>query len=296
MQYKVRDSNGQAHEYQSFMLPVNISGQQMFLTGVRLDVNDPFRFLRIPADEHNSVRDWMNLRAALQSPSMRNEAVSRFVRRSYSGADTEAQKRASSEVSRLLEQFAGVKGDSGTTIVAASAGGFQAIAGLIDRSMPKLQQENAAMSLLRTLNGVMWDLWQLSRTKHGEPEMKQEPSRMSFIRSSIDALSDSFYYGAPFFLQLDSFTQVQASAFQLTRAPGKALVYVGSLLLVVGVFSMFYVRERRLWFWIKSSKEGGAEVLMAMSTARRTLDFEREFARTRDAVHMVLNTKSAQTS
>ncbi|BCG02521.1 cytochrome c biogenesis protein (plasmid) [Paraburkholderia sp. PGU19] len=296
MQYKVRDINGQAHEYRTFMLPVNISGQQMFMTGVRLDANDPFRYLRIPADEHNSVRDWMNLRAALQSPSMRNQAVSRFVRRSYLGADTDAQKAAASDVSRLLDHFAGAKEDKGATTIAASAGGFQAIAGLIDRSMPKVQREKAAMALLRTLNDVMWDLWQLSRIKHGEPEMKQDPSHMSFIRSSIDALSDSFYYGAPIFLQLDSFTQVQASAFQLTRAPGKTLVYVGSLLLVIGVFSMFYVRERRLWFWIKSSKEGGADVLMAMSTARRTLDFEREFVRTRDAVHMVLDTKDAQTS
>jgi cytochrome c biogenesis protein len=295
MQYKVRDVNGQAHEYRTFMLPVNISGQQMFLTGVRLNLNDPFRFLRIPADEHTSVRDWMNLRAALQSPSMRNRAVSRFVRRSYLNADTDTQKRAESDVSRLLDHFAGVKGDKASTTVAPSPGGFQAIAGLLDRSVPEAQQEKTAAALLRTLNGVMWDLWQLSRIKHGEPELKQDPSHMSFIRSSIAALSDSFYYGAPIFLQLDSFTQVQASVFQLTRAPGKTLVYVGSLLLVVGVFSMFYVRDRRLWFWIKSSEDGGADVLMAMSTARRTLDFESEFARTRDAVYMVLDTKIVQT-
>jgi len=291
MQYKIRDVNGQAHEYQTFMLPVDISGQQMFLTGVRLDANDPFRFLRIPADEHNSVRDWMNLRAALQTPHMRNQAVSRFVRRSYSGADISSRKRAEVDVSRLLDHFAGVKGDKAATTVAPSAGGFQAIAGLLDRSVPKVQQEKTAAALLGTLNGVMWDLWQLSRTKNGEPELKQDPSHMSFIRSSIDALSDSFYYGAPIFLQLDSFKQVQASAFQLTRAPGKTLVYVGSLLLVVGVFSMFYVRERRLWFWIKRSEDGGTDVLMAMSTARRTLDFESEFARTRDAVKLILNTE-----
>ncbi|WP_184032158.1 cytochrome c biogenesis protein ResB [Paraburkholderia sp. Cpub6] len=292
MQYKVRDINGQAREYQTFLLPVNVSGQQMFLTGVRLGINEPFRFLRIPADDHNSVRDWMNLRAALQSPSMRSQAVSRFAQRSYSGADTEAQKVAASDVSRLLDHFAGFERNVTPTTVAASAGGFAAIAGLIDRSTPAAQQERAAMTLLRTLNGVMWDLWQLSRIKHGEPEMKQDPSHISFVRASVEALSDSFYYGAPIFLQLDSFTQVQASAFQLTRAPGKILVYVGSLLLVIGIFSMFYVRERRLWFWIKSSKEGGAEVLMAMSTARRTLDFEREFASTRDAVHMALDAKS----
>ncbi|MEM5384033.1 cytochrome c biogenesis protein ResB [Paraburkholderia phymatum] len=295
MQYKVRDVNGQAHEYQTFMLPVDISGQRMFLSGVRLSLNDPFRFLRIPADEHNSVRDWMNLRAALESPDMRRRAVARFVRRSYSNAEADTQNRAETDVSRLLDHFAGVKGGKAPTLAVSSAGGFQAIADLLDRSEPKGQQEETATQFLRTLNGVMWDLWQLSRIENGEPEVKQDPSHMSFVRSSIDALSDCFYYGAPIFLQLDSFTQVQASAFQLTRAPGKTLVYIGSLLLVIGVFSMFYVRERRLWFWLKSSENGGTDILMAMSTARRTLDFESEFVRTRDAVSAILNTENFQT-
>jgi cytochrome c biogenesis protein len=88
-------------------------------------------------------------------------------------------------------------------------------------------------------------------------------------------------------LQLDSFKQVQASVFQLTRAPGKNLVYLGSLLLVVGIFSMFYVRERRLWFWLKDAG-AGTSVVMAMSTARKTLDFESEFVRVRDAIGAAL--------
>jgi cytochrome c biogenesis protein len=292
MQYKVRDVNGQAHEYRTFMLPVDISGQRMFLSGVRLSLNEPFRFLRIPADEHNSVRNWMNLRAALETPDMRRRAVSRFVRRSYLNVDANTQNHAEAEVSRLLDRFAGVKGDKAPTIAMSSAGGFQAIADLLDRSVPEVQQEETATEFLRTLDGVMWDLWQLSRIENGEPEVKQDASHMSFLRSSIDALSDCFYYGAPIFLQLDSFTQIQASAFQLTRAPGKTLVYIGSLLLVVGVFSMFYVRERRLWFWLKSSEDGGTDILMAMSTARRTLDFESEFAHTRDAVSAILNTEN----
>ncbi|MDC6132084.1 cytochrome c biogenesis protein ResB, partial [Burkholderia gladioli] len=77
---------------------------------------------------------------------------------------------------------------------------------------------------------------------------------------------------------------------QLTRAPGKNLVYLGSLLLVFGIFSMFYVRERRLWLWLKDTP-AGVGVVMAMSTARRTFDFEKEFAQTRDAVGKVLGTE-----
>ena len=69
---------------------------------------------------------------------------------------------------------------------------------------------------------------------------------------------------------------MQASVFQVTRSPGKNVVYLGCLFLVLGVFSMFYIRERRLWIWIKDDA-GGADALMAMSTQRKTLDFEREF-------------------
>jgi len=67
-------------------------------------------------------------------------------------------------------------------------------------------------------------------------------------------------------------------------------VYLGSLLLVLGIFSMFYVRERRLWFWLKDADRSGngVNVVMAMSTARKTFDFEKEFAQTRDAVGKVL--------
>jgi cytochrome c biogenesis protein len=53
---------------------------------------------------------------------------------------------------------------------------------------------------------------------------------------------------------------------------------------------MFYVRERRLWFWLKDS-EHGTNVVMAMSSARKTLDFEKEFVQTRDAVGAALGAK-----
>ena len=46
---------------------------------------------------------------------------------------------------------------------------------------------------------------------------------------------------------------------------------------MLGVFSMFYIRERRVWIWIKAEDDGGAHAIMAMSSQRKTLDFEKEF-------------------
>ena len=48
------------------------------------------------------------------------------------------------------------------------------------------------------------------------------------------------------------------------------------LLLTLGVFSMFYIRERRLWVWLKD-RDAGSVALMAMSSQRKTLDFEKDY-------------------
>ncbi|CAH2790301.1 MAG: Cytochrome c-type biogenesis protein Ccs1/ResB [uncultured Caballeronia sp.] len=294
VQYKVRGTDGQAREFNNYMLPVDVQGQPMFLAGMRLSPNDPFRYLRIPADEQSSIKQWMDLRAALETPAMRDEAARRFAKRSVPEANVDLQKHLEESASRVLNLFAGAD-QTGVAAVpgqpGAILGGFQAIAGFIDKSVPKGEQEKAAGLLLRMLEGATWDLWQISRAQNGLPEAQPDAKNTQFVQSSINALSDSFLYGSPVFLQLDSFKQIQASVFQLTRAPGKKVVYLGSLLLVFGIFSMFYVRERRLWFWLKDTPAGGTSVLMAMSTARRTLDFEKEFAQTRDVIGAMLGVK-----
>jgi cytochrome c biogenesis protein len=92
------------------------------------------------------------------------------------------------------------------------------------------------------------------------------------VNDSIAAISDSLFYGAPAWLQLDSFTERHATVLQATRSPGMPLVYLGALLLVLGVFAMLYIRERRLFVLVRP---GGA--LVAMSSNRRALDVDEAF-------------------
>ncbi|PXW17413.1 cytochrome c biogenesis protein ResB [Paraburkholderia caballeronis] len=293
VQYKVRDKDGQAREYNNYMLPVDVGGSKMFLAGMRVNPDDPFRYLRIPADSGGTPREWMLLRAAFEDPKLRTEAAQRFAARSVPDGNSELRQHLQESASRVLALFAGADAPAGQPVDPQTAAGFQAVAGFIDKSVPKAEQEKAAGLLMRMLEGATWDLWQLARAQAGEPELTPDAQAARFVQDSINAVSDSFLYGSPVYLQLDSFRQVQASVFQLTRAPGKKVVYLGSLLLVAGIFSMFYVRERRLWFWLKDNGERGVDVLMAMSTARRTLDFEKEFVRTREAVARALGAKPA---
>ena len=100
----------------------------------------------------------------------------------------------------------------------------------------------------------------------------------------IDVFTHSAdFYPVPVLLQLEDFRQVQASVFQLARAPGKKLVYLGAILLILGVFAMLYVRERRLWIWVQA-QDSGSRITTALSTTRRTLDADTEFELLKKAI------------
>jgi cytochrome c biogenesis protein len=299
VQYKLRDRNGQAREYNNYMVPVQLDGQSVFLAGMRESPNEPFRYLRIPADDQGSVADWMRLRAALQDRGLRGEAARRFALASMPGADkADLRGQLAESALRALDLFAGATRPTPDS----PPGGFTAIAAFLEKSVPAAEQQKAADVLLKILNGSMWELWQLARAQDKQPVVPNSAQSGAFLQQSINALSDSFFYGAPVFLQLDDFKEIKASVFQMTRAPGKNIVYLGCLLLVLGVFSMFYIRERRVWVWIKDpghhadaaapaastaptdAAASGSHVLMAMSTQRRTLDFEKEFVALRDDI------------
>jgi cytochrome c biogenesis protein len=265
--YKLRDKAGQAREYQNYMQPVTIDGASVYLSGMRASPNEPFSFLRIPADEAHSVKEWMRLRAALADPALRARAAERYVTRALAGSTNPGladQLRQSA--AKGLEVFAGA---------AKGAAGYVAVSAFLER-LPRDQQENAAGVFMKLLQGSMWELWQAAREQAGDPVLEPTDARGRWLQMATNAISDSFFYGAPVYLQLDEFVEVKASVLQVTRSPGKSVVYLGCLLLVLGVFAMFYIRERRVWVWVRDEGDG-AHALMAMSTQRKTLDFEHEF-------------------
>jgi len=48
---------------------------------------------------------------------------------------------------------------------------------------------------------------------------------------------------------------------------------------------MFYVRDRRVWVWLRPAEgTSGTRVLAAMTSQKRTLDFNREFDRFKQAL------------
>ncbi len=271
--YKLRDAAGQAREFQNYMQPIDLGeGAPVFLLGMRETPAEPFRYLRIPADAELSKGDFFRLKTALGDAAARARAVDRYVKKAVppDRADMAAQLKISA--TRSIALFAGV-GSDGQRL---AAGGLQAVADFMEANVPVAERERASEVLLRIVNGVLFELLQAARADDKLSPLPTDAATQSFMAQSVIALSDVEAYPAPVAFELVDFKQVQASVFQVARAPGKNLVYLGCAFLILGIFAMLYVRERRLWVWLSPQGES-TEATMALSTNRKTMDSEREF-------------------
>jgi cytochrome c biogenesis protein len=267
IEYRLLDSAGQAHEFKNYMQSVLLEGRLVMLAGARAHPNEPYRYLRIPIDEQYTVSEFMQLRAALDDPAARLQAAQRFAARSRpDGSDRAALERATA---RALDTFA--------------QAGLQGIAQFLQTHTPPDQLAHAADIVVRLIGASIDELRAVARARASLPALAQDDAARAeaadWSRLAIAALSDLKLYPAPVFLTLENFDHVPASIFQVTRTPGKNIVYLGCLLLVTGVFSMFYIRDHRVWVWVRARSEGGAAVQAAMTSQKRTLDFNREFER-----------------
>ena len=268
VQYRVIGRDGQAHEFNNYMLPMKLDGISVFLAGVRESSDQNYRYLRIPADADNSVAEFMRLRAALSDPAMRAEAAGRF-----------AAKNATAKIQQPLLDKAAL----GALETFAKAG----FNGIVQRA-PKQDREKIMSFAVPMIQLTLTELRDIERAKAGlQPVDYRGPEGVKaeqWIQTALLALANLPDYPSPVFMSLKSFDHVQASVFQVARSPGTKIVYLGAILLVLGVFSMFFIRDRRIWIWIKPGDRDGSELLAAMTSQRRNIDFQREYEHFKEAV------------
>jgi cytochrome c biogenesis protein len=273
--YKLRDAAGQAREFNNYMLPVDMGdGVPVFLLGMRETPADQFRYLRVPADDKGALDGFVRLRAALVDPAARREAVRRYAAKATDPAKPAVTEQLAASADQAVALFAG------DTAAGGKGAGLGAVSDYLEARVPEGERNRAGEVVVRILGGVLFELAQLSREQAGLKPLDSDERTQAFMAQAVMALSDSFLYPAPMAFQLQDFQQVQASVFQVTRSPGRNVVYLGCALLIIGVFAMLYVRERRLWVWLTPA-DGGSEAAMALSSNRQTLDTDREFARLR---------------
>lgn len=273
--YKLRDPAGQAIEYHNYMLPVDIDGQRVHLLGMRETPQEPFRYLRVPVDDQDSMRGFLLAREALMQPFMRELAVQRYAEGAVEDKRPDLVEALKVSSTRALGLFAGAEKVE-ITSGPQPLGGLPAVSAFLEANVPAAEREKASEVLVRILNGTLFELMQLSRERAGLAPLPRDENAQRFMTQTVLALSDSFFYPAPMVFQLTDFEHIQASVFQVARAPGQTIVYIGCALLILGVFAMLYVRDRRIWVWI-APRDGGADATMALSSNRKTMDADKEF-------------------
>lgn len=266
VQYRIIGADGQSFEYTNYMLPMELDGSRVILAGIRESQAVPFRYVRIPVDANDSVNEFMALRAALSEPAMVNLAATRF-----------AEKNATPNVDADLLQKA-----AAGALETFQRSGFDGILG----NVPEADHDKVLGFAVPMIQLTLSELRDLVRARDGLAPIATEGEAFAegqrWVQMALLAVANLPDYPAPVFLTLNGFEQKEASVFQVARSPGKNTVYLGSLFLVIGVFAMFYIRDRRIWVWVRPA-QGGSELLAAMTSQRRTLDFNREFDRFKDA-------------
>jgi cytochrome c biogenesis protein len=275
--YKLRDAAGQAREFQNYMMPVEQRGAWFLISGMRETAGEAFRYIRFPLDDEGRVDTWFDIHQIFMDPKRHAQIAARFAQRSLPEADGATRERLAATAQHTASLFADR--------------GYESVGRFIENTIPAAEQERALGVFSKVLQGLAWEAWLLAREQAGLTAPAMDDRHVQFLGNTLAALSDSRFYGAPLYLQLTDYTLRQATVLQVTRSPGKPLVYLGSLLMVLGIFAMLYIRERRLFVLIKPD----GDVLVALSTNRRTMDVDDIFRRHASRVHALLAPTSATT-
>ena len=253
--FKLRDAAGQAHEYVNYMLPLEREGAKFFATGERSDINAPYRWLMLPADGQNKLDSFMALRATLMQPEKRDQIVQTAI------ANVNENMRADFKlaVENLLRQFA--------------EGGYIAINEHIQQNVPAEAQQKTGEIMYQILYSSMDVALTQALNDFRLPTMAAGEARNRFILNSMDGYTALTRFQSPVLLQMDTFKQVNMSGLQMTKSPGASLVYIGSVLLVLGTVFMFYIREKRAWLLFHPD----GSTRFAMSATRSERELAREF-------------------
>ncbi|NOY61650.1 MAG: cytochrome c biogenesis protein ResB [Gammaproteobacteria bacterium] len=265
--FKLRRPDGRAREFLNYMAPVLRNGRYYFLSGVRDSVAEEFHYLAVPVDEQGGMTRFMHLLELLHNPRQVSEAALRAANHFLHETQIDGELLPNS-VARSIERL----------VTLFATGGFGAVTDHVLSTVPEPRQEEVGSAYVRLLRSALKNLYIDVLVREGlAPEVGLSNAEKQFFDDAVNAIDGISPFGAPAFLQLARYEEIQASNLQVTVAPGRDTVYVGCVLLVVGIFMLFYLSHRRLWVMVTQGESGQTRVVFAGSGNRNTADFEQEF-------------------
>lgn len=242
--FKMRNEQGKAWEYENYLMANHQEGRDFFMTGVRESQAEPFRYLFIPADNKRSKERFFKL-VAMLNHSTNSINIVRSIYPKPEGMDDRTYLMQLDLTEKLLTLFRQT--------------GFAGIEKFILQNVPKEEQEKVSEYYFAQTTFALQTLYlELLRQEGVIADLNDEISAFDkqWFEDALTAISGFSIYGPPIFVELAGFKEIQATGLQITKSPGKDIVYFGSTLLIIGVFFMFYVRQRRVWINIQPNSQG----------------------------------------
>lgn len=273
--FKVRNPDGVAREYINYMNPVTIEGKTSFISGMRDDPTQPFRYLHLPVDPDGGVERFMGFLKSINDESLVAEAAEDTVNASMGRANID-DDQLSRDISRSMQNLVSL----------FKRGGYEAVINDVMSRVPAEKQAEVTDAYLKILQGVLSHVYGRFLEQQGIAEPSDDD--WLYFDEAVESLNTLPYYGSPVYVQMTQFNHIQAAGIQITRSPGKNIVYFGCVLLMIGVFLLFYINPIRYWLWI-DEQAGNTRVVLAGVSHRQTIDFDRQFDETCQKLAQQLN-------
>ena len=227
--YKIRDPQGQAFEYHNFMQPQLIDEHLFYLSGVRRSPADPFRYLHIPADDNMLPNLFFDLVARLNNPTL-------------TSADLQG--------SPFLNDFPQFQQGNFLPVLlkAFVQNGLTPIQAYVER-VDAADKERLEETLIELLRLSFAEVFFSMLTENQSPFAPFVPTdrQLDYLEDAFTAVNALSQYQYPLFFELQQYDLIEASGLQMTKSSAKAWVYLGCLMLVVGIFIMFYLPRSSVW-------------------------------------------------
>jgi cytochrome c biogenesis protein len=246
------------------MLPVPRNGREFYLSGVRNSPAEEFGYLYLPLDEDGGLDGFNHFLSALRDKNKVNNTAHTMMLETLTdikNRDEILEQNLQQTLSMLVTMF--------------MRGGFAEVTDFIETSLPDAEKQTLGPAYLSMLREMLARVY-FSDINQGATSKEQREAQLLFLQDSVDAIGSFSRYGAPVYLELTDYNHVQASGLQIARSPGKPVVYFGCALLIIGVFVLFYLPQRRLWIRVKQA-DSEAEVLLAGMSNRNPREFDQYF-------------------
>ena len=250
VQFKVRDSAGQAVEYENYLLAIDRDNAWYQVSKFRKSRAQDFEFLMVPLDANQSMKRFMTFLSLINNRTGLDDVLDASI-----AQETDEKKREQlTTQKRFMQQLVNL----------FRARGFDGIQGYLTQAVEPDKREAMFQKYLEILTVAMQSLYLKTLEMEGiSDKAETSESERRFFADSVEAINLLSSYGPPMLVEITSVEQRESSGLQITKSPGKNVVFFGSFMLILGVFLLFYVRPQRIWLLVHHNELGNTEIIFA---------------------------------